>query len=759
MKSKEQTRRAKPLREQLLMWLVCSVIVLIFVVSYALLLRNVSHTVQDTQHLLSVQADTIAMEVGNTLNSYRRLCEVLASNAQVRQFAEYSGTESMDVLIPESYSLSKALSAQLSVYSPDINSAALYFTESGWVVTMARQLEREKADLYFNGFPGLNPEYLAAIPANEHWDIHFADDSDSHYWIIRKIERNARTIGYVIVDYTLDSIADRFSTDRSVLLLGTPKTLLYTSTDAVTAGDYANIYASAAAGNNFRLDGSTLNAAHTSTLLADIQVIAGVPTDRAILVRNVFTTIAIASLILIGLSLGIMVTYLNNRLFQPVERLIQQTNRQEMDSVSALHQIADDYVALQDANRKYIQEQYSIIPLALGRQINHMLETRADDPAVLTYAQSSLLLAGLQPGDGFALFAVCCVEDRKDFFKQMSQDSNFGAKAGAFHFILNNVLTDLLFPDYPGIVAPHRDGWYFVIVTCGSAADVEQIKAVIPTLMDAYEQAFSAALLCTDVTWGNSPENFSISIRAANKELSYLNFWGARAEDPDEDTASFRNYRTATKKLYARLNAQDYQAVPGILDELFEQSLASGKENLAVTKNRLYSLSSIILTSIDEQMGSEVTPEMIHDYEARLLHAESALDIKRELNAILQELDAAQKALKAAESSASRMGEVQKYIRAHFTENELTAAAIAAHFGMNSSYLSRAFKEYSGMNILEYIQRLRVAKAKELLETQRVKDVAQAVGFWDTQGLVRAFKKLEGITPSEYKELHEGTHS
>lgn len=757
MQNKEQAaaRRAKPLREQLLMWIVCSVIVLTFFVSYALLLRNVSHTVQDTQHLLSVQADTIAKEVGSTLNSYRRLCEVLASNVQVQQFADYSGSESMDVLIPESYNLSKALSAQLSVYSPDINSVALYYINSGWVVTMARQLEREKADLYFNGFSTLNPEYLAAIPNGEHWDIHFADDNDTHNWIVRKIERNARTIGFVIVDYTLESIASRFSTDRSVLLLGTPNSLLYTSTDAVTAESFPDIYTSVAAGNNFRLDGSTLNAAHVAALLADIHVIAGVPTDRAILVRNVFAMIAIASLILIGLSIGIMVTYLNHRLFLPVEHLIQQTNRQEMNSVSALHQIADDYVALQDANRKYIQEQYSIIPLALGRQINHMLETQADDPAVRTYAQSSLLLAGLQPGDGFAVFAVCCVEDRKDFFKQMSQDSKFGAKAGAFHFILNNVLTDLMFPDYPGIVAPHRDGWYFVIVTCSSAADVEQIKAVIPTLMDAYEQVFSAALLCTDVTWGNSPENFSLSIRAASNELSYLNFWGSRAEDPDEDTASFRNYRTATKKLYARLNAQDYQAIPGILDELFDQSLASGKENLAVTKNRIYSLSSLILTSIDEQMGSEVTPDMIHAYEERLLHAGSALDIKRELNAILEELDAAQKAQKAAESSAGRISEVQKYIREHFTENELTAAAIAAQFGMNSSYLSRAFKEYSGMNILEYIQRLRVAKAKELLETQRVKDVAQAVGFWDTQGLVRAFKKLEGITPSEYKDLHE----
>ena len=74
---------------------------------------------------------------------------------------------------------------------------------------------------------------------------------------------------------------------------------------------------------------------------------------------------------------------------------------------------------------------------------------------------------------------------------------------------------------------------------------------------------------------------------------------------------------------------------------------------------------------------------------------------------------------------------------------------------MSSSYLSRAFKEYTGSNILEYIQRLRVNTAKELLRTESVKTTAQRVGFWDTQGLVRAFKKHEGMTPSEFKHIRE----
>lgn len=102
-----------------------------------------------------------------------------------------------------------------------------------------------------------------------------------------------------------------------------------------------------------------------------------------------------------------------------------------------------------------------------------------------------------------------------------------------------------------------------------------------------------------------------------------------------------------------------------------------------------------------------------------------------------------------------RMEEIRQYILAHYTENDLTAASVAATFQMSGSYLSRAFKDSTGTNILDYIQRLRVDAAKELLRTESVKNTAQKVGFWDTQGLVRAFKKHEGMTPSEFKRVHE----
>ena len=91
-------------------------------------------------------------------------------------------------------------------------------------------------------------------------------------------------------------------------------------------------------------------------------------------------------------------------------------------------------------------------------------------------------------------------------------------------------------------------------------------------------------------------------------------------------------------------------------------------------------------------------------------------------------------------------------LAASYTETVLNVSIVAEQFGISVSYLSRSFKEVHGVNLLEYIQRLRVDAAKKLLRDHSIKDVAQMVGFWDSQALVRTFKKYEGIGPGEYKK-------
>ena len=84
--------------------------------------------------------------------------------------------------------------------------------------------------------------------------------------------------------------------------------------------------------------------------------------------------------------------------------------------------------------------------------------------------------------------------------------------------------------------------------------------------------------------------------------------------------------------------------------------------------------------------------------------------------------------------------------------NSLTQGKIAEEIHVNPSYLSRKFKEETGMNITEYINLKRVEEAKLYLKRGNitVTDIAFLVGFNDLNYFSKVFKKFTSVTPSQY---------
>ncbi|MDD2955326.1 MAG: helix-turn-helix domain-containing protein [Oscillospiraceae bacterium] len=102
-----------------------------------------------------------------------------------------------------------------------------------------------------------------------------------------------------------------------------------------------------------------------------------------------------------------------------------------------------------------------------------------------------------------------------------------------------------------------------------------------------------------------------------------------------------------------------------------------------------------------------------------------------------------------------QVSEVVAYIDAHFTDPDLTVSALAEQFSVSQSYLLRVFKKNISTGVLEYISQRRVDEAKQLLKFSEatVNDVALQVGYANSLALIRAFKKLEGITPATYRKI------
>ncbi len=97
------------------------------------------------------------------------------------------------------------------------------------------------------------------------------------------------------------------------------------------------------------------------------------------------------------------------------------------------------------------------------------------------------------------------------------------------------------------------------------------------------------------------------------------------------------------------------------------------------------------------------------------------------------------------------VGQVKGYIEENYREASLEEAAIAVN--LSPSYLSRIFKEKCGFGFSDYLIRVRMEKACELLSDIRYKsyDIAYYIGYDNPKNFSRAFKTYYGKTPKEYR--------
>lgn len=99
--------------------------------------------------------------------------------------------------------------------------------------------------------------------------------------------------------------------------------------------------------------------------------------------------------------------------------------------------------------------------------------------------------------------------------------------------------------------------------------------------------------------------------------------------------------------------------------------------------------------------------------------------------------------------------QVRLHIHEHFDNPALSVSGIAKQFYLSASYLCVLFRRETGSTVNGYLLEYRLQKAKELLkdENRRVKDVARQVGFADANYFNKVFKRSEGKTPQEYREV------
>src|SRR5438034_8716705 len=98
----------------------------------------------------------------------------------------------------------------------------------------------------------------------------------------------------------------------------------------------------------------------------------------------------------------------------------------------------------------------------------------------------------------------------------------------------------------------------------------------------------------------------------------------------------------------------------------------------------------------------------------------------------------------------------RKFIHEH-SDDELSLTKVAKFSNISTNHLSEKFKKVAGINFVNYVARIRVGKARDLLQNSnlRISEIAFAVGFQSLSQFNRVFKKLTRQSPTQFRAAHK----
>lgn len=95
-----------------------------------------------------------------------------------------------------------------------------------------------------------------------------------------------------------------------------------------------------------------------------------------------------------------------------------------------------------------------------------------------------------------------------------------------------------------------------------------------------------------------------------------------------------------------------------------------------------------------------------------------------------------------------------EYISGHYSDSDISITPIAEHLGVSEGHLSHVFKKETSYTVIGYLTHYRIHMAMKLLAAgnRKVYEVAAQVGYRDVAYFGTTFKKLTGLSPSEYQD-------
>lgn len=436
--------------------------------------------------------------------------------------------------------------------------------------------------------------------------------------------------------------------------------------------------------------------------------------------RNTYWLMALLGII------GLFIIFLSMRItYMPLRSLVRNLTDSQNGKGDYYKQIKN---AFEDTRqeKKILEEKINDYRIMMQRSIfDNVIADNNESPEILEKIDA-LFRAEHTP----ALFIAIINSRRKELSSIIIEGLAQSLPTGSFSLQLER----------------EEDRFLLLINYAGTEASKE---AVLTMYLEECAQQFCCSIALSNP--GSTPmeipslyENAQLAA-LQNKKSGISNYSGEK----DEITKKHYPYHDL-EILTGQLNDLSFMAANQTLEELL--FLIGEQKNAGFyTKCLLIDILTIIISAMNQ---NNIRFEKYREIYLQTLFFCRSCDYSDKKDVIDKNLLQLMKIFEEETASITlHMPAVKKFVDDNYSDSSFSVTLLADHFHVSSAYMSYLFKNFTGENLSDYVWRLRLEKACELLTATKksIDEISAAVGYENSSSFRRKFKQESGLTPSEYR--------
>lgn len=290
--------------------------------------------------------------------------------------------------------------------------------------------------------------------------------------------------------------------------------------------------------------------------------------------------------------------------------------------------------------------------------------------------------------------------------------------------------------------------------TAGASAAEALLERLSALAFDEYRMTITAAVGEAFSTVAEVPRSYD----QASQTLEYAFYTNrkgvVRYGDAPTDSTTYYYPLESELRLIGTVRAGDGEEAKRIVRTVFEENASHRKLSAEMKHQLMAELQGTFLKLLDQKVFLESRDfEALKQRIGEIARAETMEEAREETDAIIEALCGVVTSRKN-DMHAQMVEQIKRVIAEMYADRELTLYRIAERVERPEKYISQLFKEATGVNLSDYLEKVRLDHAAGMLRSHSltVDEIAEKVGYNSSHSFRRAFKRVMGVPPSSYRQ-------